>query len=191
MADPEGNEFDLDVLPDESSQQGERTPGCPRGCTVPMRSGHPKGSGRISPVLSEMSGTALGAMTQRLPHLGVSSASGESLLSHQMSCRLEVRSQFDASTDVSCVLLMRHGPGVSTLGAPAYLRSSIPSPPGGFSHARSVLRVSRGCRSPGETGLAESHAVADGRVDPQPLIIGALADPLRGPRDPSVRRHSA
>jgi hypothetical protein len=54
--------------------------------------GQPQGSVRITPSLSEMSRTALGAMTQRLPRLSVSSASGESLLSHQMSRRLKVRS---------------------------------------------------------------------------------------------------
>ena len=73
-------------------------------------------------------------MTQRLRHLGVSSASSESLLSHQMSRRLKVRRKFDALGKVRVWLLVGHGPGVSTLGAASHLRATVPTPPTNTRH---------------------------------------------------------
>src|ERR1700722_15794848 len=92
------------------------------------------GSGRISPVLGEMSGSTLGAMTQRLSHLGVCGASSKSLLSHEMSRRLKVRRELDALGKVCVSLLMRHGPGVPTPGAASHLRASMPTPPTNTGH---------------------------------------------------------
>jgi len=131
-----------------------------------------------------MSRTALGTMTQRLPHLGVSSASSGGLLSHQMSCRLEVRGQLDAFIEVPGVLLLRHGPGVSALGAPTHLGSTMPSPPRGFSHKRSVLRVS--------LVVVAEPAIGGTRTAPRLGLVGDLRKafpPFQMPSDP--RHHGS
>jgi hypothetical protein len=100
----------------------------------------PRGVRPDQPVLSEMSGTTLEAMTQRVPHLGVSSANSESLLSHQMSRRLKVRRKFYALGKVCMRLLVGHGPGVATLRAASHLRATVPTPPTNTRHVENVPR---------------------------------------------------
>jgi hypothetical protein len=145
MSQPE----DIEVVPNNSSGAGRAIQiigGPPLRC-LRVRPGTgvrvtPEGSGRISPVLSEISGTTLGTMTQRLPHLGVGSANSESLLSHQMSRRLKVRRKFDALGKVCMRFPVRHGPGVPTLRAASYLRATVPTPPTNTRHVESVPRFS-------------------------------------------------
>jgi hypothetical protein len=101
-----------------------------------------------------MPGTTLGAMTQRLPHLGVSSANIESLLSHQMSRRLKVRRKFGALGKVCMRLLVGHGPGVPTLRAASHLRATGPTSPTNTRHVGSVPRFRT---SPSRTGRIRKY----------------------------------
>jgi hypothetical protein len=51
-----------------------------------------------------------------------------------MSCRLKVWREFDAIVVVPVVLLLKHRPRISALGATPHPEATVASPPAGFRH---------------------------------------------------------
>ncbi len=92
--------------------------------------------GKVGAVLGKMPRTALRAMAESFPDLGVFFCHGGNLLSDQMSRRLKVWGEFDALAEVPVPsVTLRHRPRVSALGAPTHSGSTVPMPPACPIHA--------------------------------------------------------